>query len=150
MKQNPLESAGAEFLVLAQLLIRRIQTDKAYANQIGYDLVCSNYETKNHARIQVKSRWATDANSFTFSNFKSDFIVLVRLNRGHSSSKKKDKKTPGEPDYFVFPTTIIKQMVTTSGSRRHKLSMKPKELSKFKDHQNKWKIIEEHLQNKSN
>jgi hypothetical protein len=56
-----LESEGAEFLVLGQLLVARIPTYKTYTNMPGYDLVATNPDTNRAARIQVKSRWRTGA-----------------------------------------------------------------------------------------
>ena len=49
----------------------------------GYDLIAINTETKKQCRIQVKSRWATNANNgFSLKNTDCDFVVFVRLNRG--------------------------------------------------------------------
>ena len=59
-----LESEGAEFLVLGQLLINRIVAYKTYTNMPGYDLVATNPENNSSAKIQVKSRWATKAHGF--------------------------------------------------------------------------------------
>ena len=59
-QDTKLESEGAEFLVLGLLLIEGIASYKAYINFPGYDLTAVNPETKRVARIQVKSRWATD------------------------------------------------------------------------------------------
>lgn len=39
-----LESEGAEFLVLGQLLIHRIRAYKTYTNMPGYDLVATHPE----------------------------------------------------------------------------------------------------------
>jgi len=41
-----LESEGAEFLVLGQLLIHRIAAYKTYTNMLGYDLVATHPERK--------------------------------------------------------------------------------------------------------
>ncbi len=54
-----LESEGAEYLVLGQLLVQRIAAYKAYVNTEGYDLVAVDAERGTSARIQVKSRWQT-------------------------------------------------------------------------------------------
>jgi hypothetical protein len=58
-QDTKLESEGAEFLVLGNLLIDGISTYKSYINFPGYDLTAINPDTKKIARIQVKSRWAT-------------------------------------------------------------------------------------------
>ena len=55
-QRTTLESEGAEFLVLAQLLIQRIPAYKTYTNLPGYDLVATWPDTNRIARIQVKSR----------------------------------------------------------------------------------------------
>ena len=110
MKQNTkLESEGAEFLVLGNLLIEGISCYKAYVNFPGYDLIATNVDTGKLAKIQVKSRWATNYDkSFPIKNFDCDFVVHVALNRGIRWRKgatidmgKKD------PLFFVFPIEII-------------------------------------------
>jgi hypothetical protein len=55
-RQNTrLESEGAEFLVLGNLLIEGVSCFKAYTNFKGYDLVAVNPETGKTARIQVRA-----------------------------------------------------------------------------------------------
>jgi len=58
-QDTKLESEGAEFLVLGNLLIEGISCFKAYINFPGYDLVAVNPDKSKTAKIQVKSRWAT-------------------------------------------------------------------------------------------
>jgi hypothetical protein len=103
-QDTTLESEGAEFLVLGQLLIEGIPTYKTYTNLPGYDLVATWPETKRSARIQVKSRWATDASFFLIRNVDDcDFVVLVRLNRGYRfSTAAKRALPPEEPEYYVL------------------------------------------------
>lgn len=49
-RQNTkLESEGAEFLVLANLLIGGIESYKTYINYPGYDLVAINPQSKKSA-----------------------------------------------------------------------------------------------------
>ena len=55
-QDTKLESEGAEFLVLGQLLIRGINTYKTYTNMPGYDLVATRPAKNTSVRIQVKSR----------------------------------------------------------------------------------------------
>jgi len=98
-----LESEGAEFLVLGNLLLHRIPTYKTYTNMPGYDLVATNPERRTSARIQVKSRWETGSSGFPFSNFDCDFVVAAFLNRGSKSGRKK----LGEPSFYVFPISIL-------------------------------------------
>jgi hypothetical protein len=89
-RQNTrLESEGAEFLVLGNLLIEGISCYKAYVNFPGYDLVAVNPDNSKIARIQVKSRWATNYDrSFPIKNFDCEFVVHAALNRGYSFGKK--------------------------------------------------------------
>jgi hypothetical protein len=81
-QDTKLETEGTEFLVLGQMLIHRIVSYKTYTNMPGYDLVATHPEKNKSARIQVKSRWRTGAPGFLIKNFDSDFVVVVKLNRG--------------------------------------------------------------------
>ena len=103
-QDTKLESEGAEFLVLGQLLIEGIPAYKTYTNLRGYDLVATCPETKQLARIQVKSRWATTAPHFLIKNVdECDFIVLVRLNRGVPSwDTAKRPLLAQDPEYYVL------------------------------------------------
>lgn len=93
-QDTKLESEGAEFLVLGLLLVEGVSAYKAYINFPGYDLTAVNPNTKKVARIQVKSRWATDYDtSFPLKNLDCDFVVHVALNRGYRFSKRKISKT---------------------------------------------------------
>ena len=111
-RQNTqLESAGAEFLVLGNLLIEGIQTYKSYTNHPGYDLISTNPKTKKVCRIQVKSRWATDYDrGFPIKNLECDFVVFTALNRGYRYRKKQGKNDGRKgPDYFVLPIHVVKK-----------------------------------------
>ena len=91
-----LESSGAEFLVLGNLLVEGIQAFKAYTNFPGYDLVATSAENNRSCRIQVKSRWATDFDGgFPIKNFDCDFVVFVALNRGYRNRRKKHGEDTG-------------------------------------------------------
>ena len=81
-RDTRLESVGAEFLGLGELLIRGIPTHKTYTNTPGYDVVAVDPERNSVARISVKSRWNTDATGFIIKNFDCDFVVIAKLNRG--------------------------------------------------------------------
>jgi hypothetical protein len=108
MAQNKLRSEGAEFLVLANLLIRDIQATKAYSNFPGWDVLAVNSKTGKQARIQVKSRWATDSGNFLVQNFDCDFVVLVYLNRGFNFGKRgRTEKGVKDPQFWVFPTKYL-------------------------------------------
>ncbi|MGA3208407.1 MAG: hypothetical protein ABSE05_11370 [Syntrophales bacterium] len=100
-----LEAEGAEFLVLGNLLIEGIPAYKYYTNMPEYDLIATNPERKTIAHIQIKSRWATSASQFLIRKFKSDFVVIVKLNRGSKSGKA--GKLP--PEFYVIPTKVVKK-----------------------------------------
>jgi hypothetical protein len=69
-RQNTrLESEGAEFLVLGNLLVEGIDAYKSYRYMPGYDLVAVLPEKNSTARIQVKSRWASDATGYLIKNY---------------------------------------------------------------------------------
>jgi hypothetical protein len=104
-----LESEGAEFLTLGQLLLNKIASYKTYTNMPGYDIVATNPEEKKAARIQVKSRWRTKAPGFLIKNFDCDFAVAVLLNRG----SKAGTAPILPPQYYVIPTPIVKAATDT-------------------------------------
>lgn len=106
-----LESAGAEFLVLGQLLIEGIPAYKAYTHNPGYDVIATNPDNHRACRIQVKSRWATDFDGgFPIRNFECDFVVLVALNRGFRYRRKQTEQDSGRrpPQFYVFPVQVVR------------------------------------------
>ena len=104
---SKLEAEGAEFLVLGRLLIEGISAYKAYRNTGGYDVVAVLPETNRSARIQVKSRWATDAGGFLMRKEDCDFVVLVRLNRGYRYRSSINADGRREPEFYVFPVSTV-------------------------------------------
>ncbi len=113
---SKLESTGAEFLVLGHLLIEGIPAYQAYDNNPGYDVIAVAPTKNRSARIQVKSRWATDFDGgFLIKNFDCDFVVLVTLNRGYRYGKAKAGQSAAEgkrpPDIYIFPVGIVKNAV---------------------------------------
>lgn len=108
-QDTKLESEGAEFLVLGQLLMHRIVAYKTYTNMPGYDLVATHPEKNTSARIQVKSRWRTGAPGFIIKNFNCEFVVVVRLNRG----TKDGTGDVRDPEYFVFPVSVVENAPRT-------------------------------------
>jgi len=106
-----LESEGAEFLVLGNLLIEGIPAYKTYTNMAGYDLVATNPDKNTVARIQVKSRWKTKAEGFIIKNIDCDFVVIVKLNRGSKDGKREILP----PEYYVIPADIIRNVPRTKG-----------------------------------
>lgn len=145
-RQNTkLESEGAEFIVLGTLLIEGISCYKAYANFPGYDLVAVNTGTSRTARIQVKSRWATNYDrSFSIKNFDCEFVVHVALNRGYRFGKRATEANPGieAPNFFVFPVDVVRQ--AQSGAT----NWSKVRLAAIPDHQmyrERWDLISEYL-----
>jgi hypothetical protein len=101
-----LEAEGAEFLVCAHLLIEGIPAYKTYTQMPGYDIIAANPDVGTSARIQVKSRWASDSDQgFPLKNTDADFVAFVMLNRGNRFSKKTIESRP--PDIFVFPMDVV-------------------------------------------
>jgi len=146
-RQNTkLESEGAEFLVLGNLLIEGISAYKAYVNFPGYDLMGVNPETRKVARLQVKSRWATNYDkSFPIKNFACDFVIHVALNRGYAFGKSAAQNDPGvkPPDFYVFPVDVVKtaQNVRDSWGKVHI----PK-IPNLDDYRNNWSLIRDFLE----
>jgi hypothetical protein len=142
-KDTQLESVGAEFLVLGQLLIRGVPTYKAYANLRGYDLLATSIRGNKSARIQVKSRWATDANSFSIKkDIDCEFVVLVGLNRGYDFSGVGKLVLPADdPEYYVLAASEANALVVEGGS----WSKIPFRKEDFESHQNRWDLIEKYL-----
>jgi hypothetical protein len=145
-KNTKLESEGAEFLVLGHLLIEGVFCYKAYVNFPGYDLVATNPDTKKIARIQVKSRWATNYDkSFPIKNYNCDFVVHVALNRGFSFGRKPTELNNGikEPEYYVFPVDIVKN-IRNEKSNWGKTHIK--KLTNLNFYINNWTLIKDYLE----
>jgi hypothetical protein len=110
-QDTSLEAIGAEFLVLGQLLIERIEASKAYINSPGYDIVATSPDKHKSCRVQVKSRWATDFDrGFLIKNFDCDFVVVVALNRGYKRRKTTVMGDTGRkaPVFYVLPVDVAK------------------------------------------
>ena len=143
-QDTKLESEGAEFLVLGNLLVEGIPTYKSYINFPGYDLTAVNTETKKAARIQVKSRWATDYDtSFPLKNLDTDFIVHVALNRGYRFSKKNRTDEDGikAPTFYIFPVDILRQARNEVGWNKVQIK-KVENLTSYIDN---WNLIRDFL-----
>jgi hypothetical protein len=138
-RQNTrLESEGGEFLVLGQLLIEGIPTYKTYTNMAGYDLVATDPERNTSARIQVKSRWKTNAEGFIINNFDCDVVVIVKLNRGSKDGRAEIRA----PEYFVLPVDIVKALPRTEGWGKVSFRHVP-DLAYYRE---RWDLIRQFLQ----
>lgn len=143
-QDTKLESEGAEFLVLGLLLIEGISAYKAYINFPGYDLTAVNPETKRVARIQVKSRWATDYDtSFPLKSLDCDFVVHVALNRGYRFGKKKNIKDNGikAPTFYVFPIDVISKARNEAGWNKVQI----KKVENLETYIDNWTLIKNYL-----
>lgn len=135
-----LEAEGAEFLVLGNILIENIECHKAYTNFPGYDLVALNTRAGKLARIQVKSRWATNrAGFFPIDNFDCDFVVHVALHRGIRQAKVTIAEGTKIPEYYVFPASTVQQHVSASG----KINIR--EIPEYVSYRDAWHLIRAHL-----
>ncbi|MFP5438837.1 MAG: hypothetical protein ACLGH8_13710 [Bacteroidia bacterium] len=139
-----LQSEGAEFLVLGNLLIEGISAFKAYHNFKGYDLVAVNAESNTSARIQVKSRFQTGWDGFIINNLDCDFVVFVSLNRGFTKIKKNGDSGIMAPDCYIFPISyIIEAAKEKSGWGKITKS----KLKNFADYKNRWELVSDFLIN---
>lgn len=128
-----LESEGAEFLVLGNLLLEGITAHKTYTNMQGYDLIAANPEMNTSARIQVKSRWRTKADGFIIKNFDCDFVVIAKLNRGSKCGK--DDILP--PHYYVVPVEEVKKFPRTEGWGKVRFS----KIDNLEQYRNRWDLV---------
>ena len=136
-----LESEGAEFLVLGNLLMEGILAYKAYHNFKSYDLVAVNSVTKKAITIQVKSRYKTDWGGFIINDFECDFVIFVALNRGYKKAKKNGDDGKKSPDYYIFPTAYVKNIERSGWGKISKAK-----LLDYSKYLNKWNNISKALQ----
>jgi hypothetical protein len=148
-KNTKLESEGAEFLVLGNLLIQGIPTHKTYTNMPGYDLVATNPEKNSSVRIQVKSRYQTNWDGFIINNMAADFVVLVTLNRGIPNRKKKfpEEVNVREPNFYVFPIEYILK-IRDEGNSWGRITKK--RMIEFERYENRWDLIKNKLSEMDN
>lgn len=143
-KNTRLESEGAEFLVLGNLLVLGVPTYKTYTNMPGYDLVATNPEKNKSVRIQVKSRYQTNWDGFMIKNLDTDFVVLVTLNRGiPGSSRKRNGIDIKEPDFYIFPIEYVLEIRDKENSWG---KITKSRMIEFEQYKNKWNLIEMKLE----
>jgi hypothetical protein len=144
-RNTKLECEGAEFLVLGNLLADGISCYKAYVNFPGYDLFAVNPRTKKIARIQVKSRWATNYDkSFPIKNFDCDFVVHVALNRGYAFGKRSSDSDSGikSPDFYILPVEIVRKAQERKSSWGKVHIRRIPEIKRYKEN---WRLIRDFL-----
>ena len=139
-RDTRLEAEAAEFFVLGQLLLNRIPAYKMYTRMPGYDLLANDPERNRTARIQVKSRWETGASGFLIKSFDSDFVVVVRLNRGGKGGA----GVPTDPEFFVFPTAIVQKVCRTHSWSKAYF----KHIEGYEKYQDAWHLITRFLSGK--
>jgi hypothetical protein len=140
-RQNTrIESEGAEFLVLGQLLVAGIPTYKSYTNTPGYDLIATNPEHNSSARISVKSRWKTNAEGFIIKNFDCDFVVITKLNRG----SKDGRAEVLPPEFYILPVDVVRSAPRTADWG--KVSFRG--IPSLKHYRDAWHLIRDFLHRK--
>lgn len=128
-----LESEGAEFLVLGTMLCEGIPAYKMYVNMPGYDLIAVNPEGDRVARVSVKMRWKADAKGFIIRNFDSDFVVVVKLNKGG--------REPSLPEMYVIPTAVVEAAPRDGQWGKVRFSSIP-DLASYRD---AWHLVRERI-----
>lgn len=144
-----LESTGAEFLVLGELLIEGIQAYKAYVRWPGYDLIATNPAKNRSCRIQVKSRYATDFDgAFLIRNFDCDFVVVVALNRGYRFKKKRAGARGGrsDPKFYVLPVSVVRKARDSRSKWGRAFLRRIKNVDQYIG---EWKLVKDFLANKA-
>lgn len=135
-----LEWQGAEFLVLAHLLIEKIEAYKPYVNHPAYDLVALNPRNHRMTTISVKSRWATNrAGFFSLDSIDCDFVVHVALNRGERKKMQSISSIARPPQIYVFPTGLCAAVRGTSG----RINMR--NINDWESFENNWASIQAFL-----
>ena len=117
----PVMAEGAEYLVMGNLMRRNILTYKAPPLNEGYDLIGIHPNPRHRprkgqrtqVRIQVKSRYQTDAHRGFPLNEKSldafDFLVVVFLNIGRFYGGRDGTEGASDVEYFTLPRSLIKR-----------------------------------------
>lgn len=140
---SKLESEGAEFLVLGNLLVEGIVAYKAYVRTAGYDLIAADPDRGSSVRIQVKSRWATDNNGFLIKRYDCDFVVFVSLNRGF---RYKRGRNPDEgrmaPHFYVLPVELVRAALRPTSKLGQTKVWSIPELETYREN---WELIRSHL-----
>jgi hypothetical protein len=142
----PVVSAGAEYLVMGNLMRRNILAYKAPERNEGYDLICIHPDPRHkprkgevaQLRIQVKSRYTTDCDRGFPIQEKSlnafDYLIIVFLNIGKFFGKN-DGTSGGEPvEFYTFSKRFIRRHHNASSSwQKVRLGPLKAEIERFKN-----------------
>jgi hypothetical protein len=142
-RQNTrLESEGAEFLVLGNLLTEGIDAYKSYRYMVGYDVVAVSPENNSTARIQVKSRWASDALAWLIKDFDCDFVIFVKLNRGfrykYNLDRSRWSEGKAQPECYVFPSNVVRKH-REKNSKWGRVVLK--KIPNYQEYRERWDLI---------
>ena len=121
----PVVSLGAEHLVMGYLMRRNILAYKAPPNNEGYDIICIHPDPRHEprqgqrsqVRVQVKSRFATDATHFTVKDESLDafdFAVFVCLNIGRFYGKYDGTSGEEAPEFYTVPRDEVREWLKAS------------------------------------
>ena len=141
----PVVSAGAEYLVMGNLMRRNILAYKAPSNNEGYDLICIHPDPRHQPKesevdkvlVQVKSRYATDCDrGFPVKEASLDafdFLIVAFLNIGNFFGKHDGMSGEREPDFYTLPRDFIRLHHDASSSwQKVKLRKLEQEIEQFK------------------
>lgn len=140
--KTQLEAAGAEYLVLGELLRRRIQAFITSQNFEAYDIVAVNPENNKNVRIQVKSRFSDTDCGFPIKKKNADFVVFVRLNI-KKLNKENEFDYSNYPEIFILPMAVVQRYKSNDGWEKCLV----RKIPNYSNYINNWELIKKKLKN---
>jgi hypothetical protein len=111
-------------------------------------LVATDPQSGKSLRIEVKSRWATDAHySLDLKPAgECDFYVYARLNRG-TRYRKKDREGPADPTFYVIPAVAVEDWPQKQSERNGRVwrQAELKKVADLEQYRDAWHQIVEAL-----